>query len=52
MTEVNSLKTTINELQARVEAQGYLKTTLNLNDLNDKMATFKIKMKSLFLNVR
>ena len=29
-----------------------LNNKINLNDLNDKMATFKIKMKSLFLNVR
>ena len=29
-----------------------LNNKINLNDLNDKMTTFKIKMKSLFLNVR
>ena len=29
-----------------------LNNKINLNDLNDKMATFKIKMKSLFLNIR
>ena len=29
-----------------------LNNKINLNDLNDKMATFKIKMKSFFLNVR
>ena len=29
-----------------------LNNKINLNDLNEKMTTFKIKIKSLFLNVR
>ena len=42
VTELNYLKSRLNELQGRVEAQD--------QQLNDKMSAFKVKMKLIFLS--